>query len=83
MEDLITESKALAPSAIRAGEPGDLVSLEIRADHPQFPAWREPAHVYFRRTATGWHTVGLDRAGTLVGFGAFKNAGHAATATIP
>ncbi len=83
MEDRITESKALAPSAIRAGGPGDLVSLEIRADHPGFPAWREPVRAYFRRTVTGWQTVGLDRAGTLVGFGAFRNTGIAATAIKP
>lgn len=83
VEDRITESKALAPSAIRAGEPGDLVSLEIRADHPDFPVWREPVHAYFRRTGTGWQTVGLDRAGTLVGFGAFRKTGIGTTATKP
>ncbi len=73
-EGLATESRAIAPSGMLAGGPGDVVSLEIRTDHPDFPAWKEPVGAYFRRTTTGWQTVGLERVGTLVGFGDFRNA---------
>ncbi len=76
-EELSTEARAVAPRAILASE---FVSLEIRTAHPDFPAWLEPVRVAFRRTATGWQTVGLERPGTLAGFGAFRTpAREAAT----
>ena len=38
------------------------VSLSIRTTHPDFPAWRNPTLVHFRRTPDGWETVGIDRS---------------------
>jgi hypothetical protein len=35
---------------------------EIQARHPRFASWAWPIQVYFRRTAGGWRTVGLDRS---------------------
>ena len=55
---MVTESRAMAPEALLIG--ADYVSVSIATRHPAFPAWK-PVHVYFRRTATGWQTVGLDR----------------------
>jgi len=69
-----TEPAGTLPAALAADAPGTLVSLEIRADHAEFPAWQDPVLVHFRRTPSGWQTVGLERAGRLVGFGEFRNA---------
>ena len=69
-----TEPAGTLPAAVAADAPGTLVSLEIRADHAEFPAWQDPVLIHFRRTPGGWQTVGLERAGRLVGFGEFRNA---------
>ena len=48
-----------APAKILEGAP--FVAVAIETIHPDYPHWREPVRVYFRRTASGWQTVGLDR----------------------
>jgi hypothetical protein len=41
-------------------EPASFVRIEVRTIAPAQKAWG-PVHVYFRRTASGWTLVGLDR----------------------
>jgi hypothetical protein len=57
-ESTVTDTQARAPSGLLDGS--DYVSVRIDTRHPHFPGW-VPVQVYFRRTATGWQTVGLDR----------------------
>jgi hypothetical protein len=54
----VTDTKAAARSF-----PADVeyVSVRVVAEHPQQPAWQSPVQVYFRRSASGWTTVGLFR----------------------
>jgi len=37
------------------------VAIEISADGTDHDAWRRPVRTYFRREATGWRLVGLER----------------------
>ena len=53
-----TEPRSSAPATVLRGS--DYISVTIATDHPRYPQWR-PVQVYFRRTAAGWQTVGLDR----------------------
>jgi hypothetical protein len=83
VEERVTQPAAAVPGTVVSDIPGALVLLDLRADHPDFPVWQEPVRVYFRRTAGGWQTVGLERVGRLAGFGAFRDAGNPASATRP
>jgi hypothetical protein len=40
---------------------GSMIAIDIAADSGDHPAWKQPVRTYFRRTATGWTLVGLDR----------------------
>ncbi len=40
---------------------GDYVLLEVGAVHKDYAVWSKPVKVYFRKTASGWQTVGLER----------------------
>lgn len=57
-EVVVTETRAFAPSGALEGS--DYVAVRIDTRHPRHPTW-VPVQVYFRRTAAGWQTVGLDR----------------------
>jgi hypothetical protein len=57
-EIVVTEPRALAPPAMLEGS--EYISVRISTRHPRYPTWA-PVQVYFRRTAAGWQTVGLDR----------------------
>ena len=57
-EQAVTEPRAQAPSALLGAE---FVSARIRAHQAQQPAWTEPVTAYFRRGASGWTLVGLER----------------------
>jgi hypothetical protein len=57
-EIVVTEPRALAPPAVLEGS--EYISVRISTRHPRYPTWA-PVQVYFRRTAAGWQTVGLDR----------------------
>jgi hypothetical protein len=37
------------------------VRIDIAAESASHPAWRQPVRVFFRRTASGWKLVGLER----------------------
>jgi hypothetical protein len=40
---------------------GSFIQIDISAESAANPSWREPVRVYFRRAASGWTLVGLDR----------------------
>jgi len=40
---------------------GSFVLAEVRAVDSAYPPWAKPVRVFFRRTATGWKLVGLER----------------------
>ncbi len=44
-----------------AGTAGSYVEVDITAESPAQPSWREPIRTYFRRTTDGWKLVGLER----------------------
>jgi hypothetical protein len=55
----VTRLRAPVPAALRGA--GEYAGVTITAQHPDQPGWRRPATFYFRRTATGWETVGIER----------------------
>jgi hypothetical protein len=57
-EVMVTDARVVAPPGVLEGS--DYVSVRIGTRHPRYPSWT-PVQVYFRRTAAGWQTVGLDR----------------------
>ena len=59
-ESRTTEPRATAPPAVLEG--AGLLTLAIESVHPDYPKWREPVRVYFRRAPSGWQTIGLERA---------------------
>jgi hypothetical protein len=40
---------------------GSYIQVDISAESAANASWREPVHVYFRRAASGWTLVGLER----------------------
>jgi hypothetical protein len=57
--DRVSAPRAAAPAALLAEAP--FIALTIAADHPDHPAWARPVRVFFRRSGSGWTTVGLQR----------------------
>jgi hypothetical protein len=57
-EQRVTEKRAQAPAEALGA---DFVCARIRAYHPEHSAWADPLTVYFRRGASGWTLVGLER----------------------
>ncbi len=57
--DRVTAPRATAPAALLADAP--FIALSIAADHPQHPEWARPVRAFFRRSGSGWTTVGLQR----------------------
>jgi hypothetical protein len=57
-----TEARTAVPPALAAAD-GYIVA-EIRTIHQGYPSWSAPVRTYFRRTATGWQAVGLERTTT-------------------
>lgn len=55
-----TTTTMMGPANLPA-TPGSYLEVNIAADSASQPAWREPVHTYFRRTAGGWTLVGLER----------------------
>ncbi len=43
------------------GADGSFIAVDISAESADHPTWREPIHVYFKRTSGGWTLVGLER----------------------
>ena len=40
---------------------GTFVQVDIAADSPEYPSWRQAVRIHFRRTESGWKLVGLQR----------------------
>lgn len=59
-EQTLREPKAQAPAALLAAKP-EFIAVQIRAFHPDQPAWAQPLSAYFRHGGEGWTLVGLDR----------------------
>lgn len=59
-EQSVTERRAQAPDAVLSGS-HEYIAAQVRAFHPDHPAWSQPLMVYFRRTGSGWSLVGLER----------------------
>jgi hypothetical protein len=57
-EQRVTDTRAQAPAELLGAE---FVCARIRAYHPEHSAWADPLTVYFRRGASGWTLVGLER----------------------
>jgi hypothetical protein len=49
-----------APGALPAPV-GSFVQVDVAADSTEWPAWKEPVHLHFRRTNDSWQLVGLQR----------------------
>ena len=49
-----------APNGLPAA-PGSFIEVNISAESQQHPGWRQPIRTHFRRDATGWKLVGLER----------------------
>lgn len=58
-EMTVTDLSASAPPEVLRGS--DYISVTIRGEHPEHPAWAKPTQVYFRRGGAGWTAVGLER----------------------
>jgi hypothetical protein len=59
-EQTVTEPRASAPAELLAAKP-EYIAVEVRAFHPDQPAWAQPLSAYFRRAGDRWTLVGLDR----------------------
>jgi hypothetical protein len=55
-----TGRRATAPGALPS-QPGTFVKVQIAAVRPAVPSWTVPIDVYFRRGATEWTVVGIER----------------------
>jgi hypothetical protein len=49
-----------APSGMPAAV-GSFVEVNISADNPAYPTWKQPIRTHFRRQGGGWKLVGLER----------------------
>ena len=55
---------ARAPMQPPSGLPtavGAHVRVDLTADHPEHPSWKEPVRAFFVRQAAGWKLVGFER----------------------
>jgi DNA-binding phage protein len=55
--------------------PGTYIEVDISADFPAYPSWKEPIKTYFRRTEEGWTLVGLERLPEMAPFEQTLEAG--------
>ena len=63
-EQALTSPRATLPQELAGAE---YVGLALRAVARDYPGWRRPTRVYFRKGAAGWQTVGIERLGELPG----------------
>jgi len=58
-----TESNSTSMTAPKdlPAAPGSFIQVDLSAESAANASWREPVHVYFRRAASGWTLVGLER----------------------
>ena len=55
----VTTGSARVPNGLT----GDFVGVSITAVHAQQPGWANPSTFFFRRAASGWSLVGVERGG--------------------
>jgi len=55
-----TQGRIQAPSGLPSAT-GAYIRVDLSADHPEHPKWKEPVRAYFMRQAAGWRLVGLER----------------------
>lgn len=58
----VTEQRAQAPSALVQGTAAEFVQVRVAAVDAKFPSWSTPVTVHFRRVASGWTLVGINRS---------------------
>ena len=59
-EERCAEPRIQLPTTLARGT--EYLMAEIRALHSEYPAWRTPVRLFFRRTGNDtWTTVGLER----------------------
>jgi hypothetical protein len=56
----VVEPRATAPPALLQG--AAFISLTVETIHREYPHWRLPATLIFRRDTGGWQAVGLERS---------------------
>jgi hypothetical protein len=54
----------LTPPSDLPSANGSYIAIDISAAHSAYPSWAQPVRAVFRRTATGWQLVGLERLPT-------------------
>jgi hypothetical protein len=54
------DTRMPAPTGLPIG-PGAFIRVDLHAASAEQPAWARPIEVYFRKLASGWKLVGLDR----------------------
>jgi hypothetical protein len=55
-----TTTTMQAPAGVPTGA-DRFIEVRLWADSAQHPVWHQPIHTYFRREASGWKLVGLER----------------------
>ena len=55
------QPRLVLPATAASLRAGEYLEARVSATHPSFPAWATPVTVHFRRTASGWETVGIVR----------------------
>ena len=63
-QPIATTESATTTLAVPGGvptPPGSFVEVTISAENAAFPTWRQPIRTHFRRDATNWTLVGLER----------------------
>ena len=61
MGDVSGTTPRLAAPAALPSTLGAYLRIDVSADHPDHPRWATPVRTYFRREASGWKLVGLER----------------------
>jgi hypothetical protein len=59
--DTRSATTTIQPPSDLATAPGGFIQIDISAEDARHPSWRQPVRSFFRRTATGWTLVGLER----------------------
>lgn len=57
----VTRTTRAEPPATLSTAAPDFLRIEISADQKDYPSWKTPVVLHFRKTATGWTLVGLQR----------------------
>lgn len=61
-ETTVNETWAQAPGSLLQGTAAEFVQVRVAAVDAKFPSWSTPVTVHFRRAASGWTLVGINRS---------------------